>query len=67
MPGRHPFGTIKRQWGFNYTLIKALPKVDGEFGLAFLCYNLTRVISILGERTFVSRLEAALNQLFRAF
>ena len=63
----HPFGTIKRQWGFNYTLLKGLQKVDGEFGLVFLSYNLTRVISILGVRTLVRHLKAALTQLFGAF
>ena len=63
----HPFGTIKRQWGFNYTLLKGLQKVDGEFGLVFLSYNLTRIISILGVRTLVRHLKAALTQLFEAF
>jgi len=31
----HPFGTIKRQWGFDYTLMKGKKKVDGEVGLIF--------------------------------
>jgi len=44
----HPFGTIKRQWGFNHTLLKGLEKVNGEFGIIMLCYNLKRLISILG-------------------
>jgi len=44
----HPFGTIKRQWGFNHTLLKGLEKVNGEFAIICLCYNFKRVISILG-------------------
>lgn len=44
----HPFGTIKRQWGYNHTLLKGLKKVKGEFSLILLCYNLKRVMSILG-------------------
>jgi len=44
----HPFGTIKRQWGYNHTLLKGLEKVNGEFSIILLCYNLKRVISILG-------------------
>jgi len=44
----HPFGTIKRQWGFTHTLLKGLNKVNGEFGLILLCYNIKRVITILG-------------------
>ena len=56
-PGRHPFGTIKRQWGFNYTLLNGLQKVDGEFGLVFFSYNLKRLISILVVRTLVNLLK----------
>ena len=44
----HPFGTIKRQWGFTHTNLKSLMKVNGEFGLILLCYNLKRVLSIMG-------------------
>ncbi|AHM59089.1 transposase IS1182 family protein [Flammeovirgaceae bacterium 311] len=43
----HPFGTIKRAWGYSYTLMKGLKKVDGELGLIFTCYNLRRAVSIL--------------------
>lgn len=44
----HPFGTIKRGWGYDYTLLKTQKKVEGEFSLIFLCYNLRRALSILG-------------------
>lgn len=44
----HPFGTIKRQWGYNHTLMKTTQKVETEFSIIMLCYNLRRVISILG-------------------
>jgi transposase len=44
----HPFGTIKRTYGYYYTLLKTKKKVTGEFALIYLCYNLRRVISILG-------------------
>lgn len=44
----HQFGTIKRQWGYDYTLLKGKKKVAGEFSIIFLCYNLKRVINILG-------------------
>ena len=56
----HPFGTIKRQWGYTHTNLKGLEKVNGEFGLILLCYNLKRVISILG----VKGLKEALNCLY---
>ncbi len=44
----HPFGTIKRQWGFDYTLMKGKQKVDGELGLIFISYLFKRLITILG-------------------
>ncbi len=44
----HPFGTIKRQWGYNYTLMKGLEKVQAEVSLIFLSYNIRRTINILG-------------------
>ena len=43
----HPYGTIKRGWGYDYTLLKTMKKVAGEFSLIFLCYNLRRAMSIL--------------------
>jgi len=46
----HPFGTIKRQWGFNHTNLKGLKKVNGEFGLILLCYNFRRLMTILGKK-----------------
>ena len=44
----HPFGTIKRQWGYTYTLMKGLNKVNGEMNLISLVYNMKRTLSILG-------------------
>lgn len=46
----HPFGTLKRAWGYTYTLMKTIPKVETEFSIIFLCYNLRRVMSILGHK-----------------
>ncbi len=44
----HPFGTIKRQWGYTYTLMKGLQKVNGEMNLIMLVYNIKRTLSIIG-------------------
>ena len=44
----HPFGTIKRQWGYTYTLLKGLEKVNGEMNLIMFCYNFMRTKNILG-------------------
>ncbi len=44
----HPFGTIKRHWGYTYTLLKGLQKVNGEMNLVMFCYNFMRTKNILG-------------------
>jgi transposase len=44
----HPFGTIKRQWGYSYTLLKGLQKVNGEMNLIMFCYNFMRTKNIMG-------------------
>ncbi|MEO1256104.1 MAG: transposase, partial [Bacteroidota bacterium] len=54
----HPFGTIKRQWGFDYTLLKGKQKVSGEFGIIFTCYNLRRAMSIIGISELIKRFRA---------
>jgi len=54
----HPFGTIKRNWGYDHVLVKGLEKVDGEFGLIFLCYNLKRVMNMFGVKELICRLKA---------
>jgi hypothetical protein len=59
----HPFGTIKRQWGFDYTLMKGKRKVEGDVGLIFIAYLFTRLRSILG----MDGLRKAFRSLFRPF
>jgi len=53
----HPFGVVKRQWGYDHVLVKGISKVDAEANLIFLCYNLRRVINILGINELVKRLQ----------
>jgi len=53
----HPFGTIKRQWGYTYTLLKGLQKVNGEMNLIMLVYNLKRTMSILGIEKMIRAIE----------
>ncbi|MTI56647.1 transposase [Geosporobacter ferrireducens] len=52
----HPFGTIKRWWGYSYFLTRGLKSVKTEASLTFLAYNIKRVINILGIREMTSRL-----------
>ena len=44
----HPFGTLKRHWGYTHTLLKGLEKVNGEMNLIMFCYNFMRTKNILG-------------------
>ncbi len=60
----HPFGTIKRSWGYYYTLVKTKKKVGGEFALIYLCYNLRRVFSILGVKGFKEALNSHQYMIF---
>jgi hypothetical protein len=53
----HPFGTIKRSWGYTYTLLKGMKKVNGEMAVIFTMYNIRRAMSILGVRELISRLK----------
>jgi hypothetical protein len=62
----HPFGTIKRGWGLSYFLTKGLKSVKTEASLAFLAYNMKRVINILGVKEILKRLKG-LNYTFNLF
>ena len=43
----HPFGTIKRWFGYTYFLLKGLAKVRCEWSLTTLAYNLKRVLNLV--------------------
>lgn len=45
----HPFGTIKAVWGYKQFLCRTIPKVRAEISLAYLAYNMRRVVNILHE------------------
>src|SRR5690554_2450973 len=43
----HPYGTIKRQWGFDHIMTKkGLQRAEADFGLIALTYNLKRVLNL---------------------
>jgi len=44
----HPFGTLKCRAGYRHFLLRGLNKVRGEWSLMALCYNFSRVLSIVG-------------------
>jgi transposase len=44
----HPYGTLKRQWGFSYILTKkGKSRASSDVGLMFIAYNLRRIGNIL--------------------
>ena len=43
----HPFGTIKRWFGYTHFLMKGLAKVRCEWSLTTLAYNLKRVLNLV--------------------
>lgn len=53
----HIFGTIKRKWGYNYTDLNGLEKVNGEHSLICLVYNIKRSINILGMPELLKKLK----------
>jgi len=55
----HPFGTIKRGWGYDYTLMRTIKKVEAEFSIIFTCYNLRRAVSLLGVKPLIEALKSA--------
>ncbi|MES0447135.1 MAG: IS1182 family transposase [Desulfobacterales bacterium] len=54
----HPYGTIKRQWGFSYIMTKrSLKRASADVGLMMTAYNLRRIINILGVERLRKYLE----------
>ncbi|OMF18895.1 hypothetical protein BK127_06945, partial [Paenibacillus sp. FSL H7-0331] len=49
----HPFGTIKRHWGYTYFLTRGLESVGTETSLICLAYNFKRVIKIIGVKELI--------------
>ncbi len=49
----HPFGTMKRHWGYTYFLTRGLASVGTETNLICLAYNFKRVIKIKGVKELI--------------
>ena len=58
----HPYGTIKRQWGFSYILTKkGIDRASADVGVIMTVYNLRRIINILGIKTLKEYLEMVVS------
>lgn len=53
----HPFGTIKRAFGFSYFLTRGTESVRTESLMHFLVYNIKRAINIMGTKEIIEVLQ----------
>ena len=54
----HPYGTIKRQWGFYHILTKkGMKRASADVGFMFIAYNLRRMMNILNKNTLKAYLK----------
>jgi len=44
----HPFGTIKRDLGWDHFLVRGIEKVSGENALIMFSYNFRRLLNLIG-------------------
>ncbi|MDZ7846931.1 MAG: hypothetical protein U5L96_09240 [Owenweeksia sp.] len=71
----HPYGTVKRQWGFDHIMTKRTMKrasADHEWpgqvvGLMMISYNFRRLMNIPGPKELKKALKALLSALFPKF
>jgi transposase len=60
----HPFGTLKRSWGFDYILTKKSKKhASADVGFMFIAYNLKRIMNIIGITKLIEMLSFILGEI----
>ena len=53
----HPYGTIKRQWGFSYIITKKYKhRAEADVGFMFIAYNFRRILNIIGIKQLKKQL-----------
>lgn len=54
----HPYGTIKRQWGFYYIMTKkGIKRASADVGFMFTVYNLRRIMNIIDKNVLIKFLQ----------
>ena len=62
----HPYGIIKRQWGFYYiTTKKGLKRASADVGFMFIAFNLRRLMNIIEKNEFKKFLQELVTVFFR--
>ncbi|MFD2697927.1 IS1182 family transposase, partial [Mesonia sediminis] len=47
----HPYGTLKRQWGFDHIMTKkGIKAASADLGLMMLAYNLKRILKLIKQK-----------------
>jgi Transposase DDE domain len=62
----HPFGTIKRWFGYTHFLLKGLEKVRTEWSLTTLAYNFKRVLNLVSFEKLMSILRKTASPVLRS-
>jgi len=64
----HPFGTLKRGWGFDYIITKkGKDRASADVGFMFISYNLKRIINLVGKENLNKFLKELVFSLFKYF
>jgi len=64
----HPFGTMKRQWGFSYILTKkGISRASSDVGFMFIAYNLRRIGNILTRDQLIEYLRVLVSTFLSKF
>jgi Transposase DDE domain len=64
----HPYGTIKRQWGFSYILTKnGMERASSDVGFMLIAYNLRRIGNILTRDRLMEYLRILLSLILPVF
>jgi len=62
----HPYGTIKRQWGFYYVITKkGMKRASADVGFMFIAYSLRRIMNILDKDVFKKFLRELVLSIFK--
>ena len=61
----HPYGTVKRQWGFNYIMTKKYKhRAAADVGFIFTVYNLKRIINLVDTKELEKYLKELVLSVF---
>jgi len=64
----HPYGVIKRQWGFYYIMTKkGMKRASADVGFMFIAYNLRRIINIVGQDALKKFFKELASLFFKIF